>query len=207
MTTRVQAYLCPRCGGPLPPIVSSAPFVTCQYCRTTSNAKGDVVDHTPEIPDDIPPSDEFSRRLWLEEKAWEGFAEALKAQGSVTFESLREASRAHLVALGETDALARVVWGLAKDFEWNKGTPLGPDAEAWTRLSKGYVEVVEKLIKNPTAQLTVPFLVKNGPNGPIHLDRELSAAILQALAERDPHAPGPAKPPEKKKGFWSKLLG
>jgi hypothetical protein len=182
--------------------------VTCHYCRTTSNALGNVVDLTPEIPDDIPPSDDVSRRLWLKQKAWEGFEAALAEGGNITFESLRDASRAHLATLGETDALARVVWGLVQDFEVKEEIALGHDADAWTRLSKGYVAVVEKLAKNKTAPLLVPFLIKRGPNGhPLHLDRELTVSTLQALAERDPHKPRtPPAEPEKKKGFWSKLL-
>jgi hypothetical protein len=145
--------------------------------------------------------------IWLKQKAWEEFAAAMKERGHVTFESLRDASRAHLAALGETDALARVVWGLATDFERKEEISLRHDPEAWTRLSKGYVEVVQKLVKSPSAQLLVPFLAKDETKGPIHLERELTASILQALAERDPDAPPPAKAPEPKQRFWSKLLG
>ncbi len=62
--------------------------MTCVYCRTTSNARGAVLELRRELPEDSePPEDEWERRAWEYErdkarktKAWEDFKEEVAAK-------------------------------------------------------------------------------------------------------------------------------
>ena len=183
--------------------------MTCVYCRTTSNAQGTVLELHQEHPEvSEPPEDEWERRAWEYErdqarkaKAWEDFKAEVSAKEQIDFELLRDATRRHLAALGQTDALARVVFNLAVDYEQENHMSLRHDPMAFFRLAQGYMACVRELVKEPSYVLSMPFFTATD-KGPLHFKRELNVEVLQALAQREPVEPAKAK-----KGFWGKLFG
>jgi len=125
--------------------------------------------------------------------------EAFKVSMSVSaspFEALVAASRQRLGPFGETDAFARVVFALARDFDAQHGTTIVRDPVPLARVIEGYVGAIEGIRHSGSWTMNLPYLSATG-NGPVHFQRTLTARDVADLVAKDPAAPQP-----RKKGWW-----
>lgn len=162
------ALTCPRCGAPLP--LPQGPYVSCAYCGASSNV-GSPASVTPPDP---------AREV----AAIEAFKVTLAKTGSA-YDALAGAARLHLGPFGETDALARVVLALARDFDAAHKTAVARDPMAMARLIKGYLAAIEGIRATGAHRVHLSFFTATG-KGPVDYDRTLTAADVAALCARDP---------------------
>jgi hypothetical protein len=191
--------MCARCGAPLPAATAGNAFVTCAYCNATLK----VVGTETSVAKEAPPPEQGG---WFErvQKFGDRLEERLDA-GEIAYDAICAAAREHLGSMGETDGLARVTLALAVDFDRENGTKTTRDAEVLRRLADSYITACIRLPKLGRETINLPFLA-NAPDGPKHLNREVTARDFAVLAAREPLREPPPPPPEpeapKKKGWW-----
>lgn len=116
--------------------------------------------------------------------------------GRTPYEALVVMAREQLGPLGESDALARVVLAMARDFDAEHGTTVSSDPSALLRLIEGFAKAIEGIRAHRSHAIELPFFAATG-EGPLHFQRTLTAADVATLVARDPNAP-----PPKKQGWW-----
>lgn len=184
-----SALICPRCGAPLPADAATSATVECEYCKTLI-ALGDrraTVQRAAIDPGAAAPTPRAF---------YQAVAEArFTADGA--YEALCAVGRQHLGAMGQTDVMARVTLALADDFERESGIVVRDQSVVLSRIAEAYLKACDALRTAPQTELNLPYLVADG-NGPRHLRRTLTPALVAELAARDPNA----RSAEKKKGWW-----
>lgn len=210
----VQLLVCLRCGGPLGKVEAVPAIVECEFCTAVISIGHGAPAITRESTVD-------AKRDADHRAAREAFIAALNEMakaGREPFESLCEAAARFLGAAGETQALARITFAIAIDFEADTGAQVRRDGIALNRIAEGYLRALSDLRSSPSVELNLPFLTADA-TGPKHLLRKLSPSILAELAQREPGArsqsaaPPKAQPPKmetdaaarpakKKRSWW-----
>ncbi len=185
MTT---ALICARCGAPLPIDAAGSHFATCPYCEATLAIQGTNVVVKGNAPSTarahVPtPSQAFTQEIV------QGIA-----AGRDAYDVLREAAARHLGVAGQSDAVARITVGIAREFGAEQRVSIERDAMALTRITEGYLKAVAELANSASAELNLPFIAVDG-SGPKHLNRTLDPAVIARLAAAGEAPPG-------KKGWW-----
>lgn len=178
----MSALTCSLCGAPLPPPTDASRTLGCAYCGATSG-----------VPGAPPLGGALDSERW--QRAIQTF-QALSAAGASPHEALVAAAREQLGPLGQTEALARVVLALARDFDAAHGTEVTRDATAMSRLIEGYAHAIEGIRARGNHVLELRFLAATS-DGPVDFRRTLSASEVSALAARSPSAEAP-----KKRKWW-----
>ena len=153
--------------------------VQCGFCQARANLAEARLSVAPELRSDT--------RRRAENRAFrtiEAF-KAARARGVGSRAAISEAARAELGAMGGTDTLARVVIGLAQEFERANRTQIVDDPVAMARLLEGYLQGVITIRLDGECHLCLPFLASS-EQGPMHFDRCLTVQSLAELAEREP---------------------
>lgn len=196
---KVSALLCCRCGGPLANPDTLPALIDCLYCGTVNSATREAA---RDASDGVP----WEVRKNAIAKFTEALVVALQADRP-PFEALRDCSAAHLGIAGREDTVARIAIALVHDFEKETGASVMRDALVFSRIAQAYLLALDELRTHDSFDLNLPFLTATS-EGPVHLHRKLTAAILAELAARDPQLGIAAKPsqkptaPAKKKGWW-----
>lgn len=206
----VQLLVCLRCGGPLGKVEAVPAIVECEFCAAVISIGHGAPAITRESTAD-------AKRDADHRASREAFIAALNAMaeaGRDPFESLCEAAARFLGAAGETQALARITFAIATDFEADTGAKVCRDGIVLNRIAEGYLRVLSDLRSAPSVELNLPFLTADA-TGPKHLLRTLSPAILGELAQREPGArahraaqppttetEAAARPARKKRSWW-----
>lgn len=191
--------VCPNCGAPLPPSVASSPFVICTYCRATSNVEDRSVTQRQELPPDAPAEDlDAGRRQAL--SAFYAELMTQRERHPIAYATFAAACQRHLQSLGATEAVARVSYNLALDYEQETGSQVLTQGASLARLTEAYMAAVKELRNKAEYEIDMPFFLAT-EKGPLHYRRKLDVPTIIALSEREP----PAAP--EKKGFFAKLFG
>jgi hypothetical protein len=167
--------LCGRCGAPLP----RDERATCAYCGVTT---GDAPAISPA---------QLAERSLRTIEAFKGTI----ANGADPALAISVAAREHLGPLGETDALARVVMAIVRDFERETGAKITSEPMAMSRVLDGYLKAVDAMRADGHAELDLPFLTATA-QGPHHLRRRLDPGTVRALLE------GGAQEPARPRRWW-----
>lgn len=178
-----RLLVCLGCGAPLGRIDALPAIVECSFCNA-------VISVGTEHPVITKPSAADAKRdqdLQAARVAFIGAVDALAKSGREPFEALCEAASTHLGVAGQTDALARIVFALALDFEAESGVSIRRDGIALNRIAEGYLKQLESLRETQSADLNLPFLAVDS-HGPKHLRRTLTPALLAELVQREPGA-------------------
>lgn len=200
----MQALVCPLCGAPLPLAVASLPLTACAYCGATlRHEAGGLVGHAGTAEPGSEEAHAERRRAFLAALA------PVSLDHTDPYAVLRDAARAHLGSLGETDAVARVTLAIAADFEATSGAAVRRDPKALARIAEAYLLAIEGLRSAQRATINLPFL-GTGHGVPVHLVREVTVSELAAFAAREPSPPTPVAPaasapsptPPPKRGWW-----
>jgi hypothetical protein len=217
--------ICPNCGAPLPKQASQAAFAVCSYCRVTANVESRVVTQRVASPGDAyDATDDIWAQRGLARKSFELALKSESGPPPMPYARFRELCEQHLEVYGQTQAVARVAYNLALDFEAESGLQVRI-GEALARFAIGYFSAVESLRAEANFEMNMPFIIATD-DGPRHYSRTLDVPTLIALSDREPEevrqsqqrsarqpatqaAPGPQPEPEPqlKRGFWSKLFG
>jgi hypothetical protein len=115
-------------------------------------------------------------------------------------DALERVARDTLGPYGETRAARNVVEGLAREFDATHGTRVVEDPMVVGRLLEVYLVACEDIAENGATTLHLPFITATA-NGPLSLERHVTAADLAALAS------GTAPPSGRKRGFFARLFG
>lgn len=182
----VRELLCTKCGAPLPP--GSVGTFACPYCGATMQ----IVAPAPKAGGD----DTVARD--------KRFVDALDA----SLRSQHDAAEALTDALGvlvlptEIGSVVRAVLAIVREFEQSTGASIQNEALPLSRVAQGYLRALADL-PSGSATLNLPFLAAT-PNGPVHLEVNLTPDVVAGYAREPAPAPTPAPaPPPKKKGWFS----
>lgn len=201
----IVAFVCTKCGAPLPREAAGEGFVTCEYCGTTHHVHDgsakEVRDGTPTAAALRAEQEVQRKRKFIAE-----LQERMKA-GASAYDAITSSARENLGPIGQTDAIARVAIALAEDFDGENGTKVTKDGIALSRIVEAYIKACYELRSVGRTEMNLPFL-SAASDGPKHFLRDVTAADFAKLAQRPPRAPEPEPPPEpepeppKKKGWW-----
>ena len=190
MFSDVIALICPNCGGPLPQQASSLPAIVCGFCNVALSRVAHEIKKVEGSVGKVP--DEDAERARRRQAFHEAVTEGVKAGGDAR-DVLKAALREVMGLDTEADVVAKVVWGLAADFEEETGIDVRQDGQVIHRLAEAYLQSSKELSETGTCQLNLPFLTAD-ETGPKHMSRELTIAYIQALA-LDQRASSRPKPP------------
>lgn len=208
---------CSRCGAPLPLPAAAAAFVCCAYCGTSlslmgvsdgGGEQGGVPTGAPGGAHDSAGRDGTASVMAEEElsarrlRMIEGYRSA-RACGRAPYEALCQTARIELGDLGQTDALARVVVALVRDFEAESGLELFDDTVVVSRFVDAYLQTLSVLRRADSHVVELLYLTATA-HGPVHYRRELSAAVIRDLAQRDPcvSAGRGSGAPRRRRWYW-----
>lgn len=200
---KIEALLCPQCGGPLARPAALPALLDCGYC-------GAAVSISPASAEITRAGNADAARLAALANSRMKFIDALRAaldakQDPVS--AIRQAAAGHLGTAGTSDTVARVSIALAQEFERESGISVQKDPLVLARIAEAYLRAVLELASAPETEINLPFLSAN-ERGPHHFRRRVSAASLAASIESGPvvetvgaRPAEPAEPPKKKK-WW-----
>jgi hypothetical protein len=173
----LEALLCPRCGGPLERPAQVPALIDCAYCGATISVSPNtsVLEQTQVD----------AARNALVQGGRAGFLEALRqalTNGQRPEVAIREAAAEHLGVEGQSETMARVSLGMAREFEQQSGIRVEKDPMVLARLAEAYLRALGELRTEPATEINLPFLAAN-ERGPHHFARTVTPAILAAYAE------------------------